>query len=102
MLATAVATLPSGPGWAFEFKWDGVRALLDADEHGVRLHSRAGNDVSGGYPELVAQAADVGDALLDGEIVAFVDGRPSFERLQHAHAPARQGRRRPAGRATRR
>jgi bifunctional non-homologous end joining protein LigD len=48
----------------------------------VRLHSRLGNDVSAGYPELLAQAAPVGDALLDGEIVAFVDGRPSFERLQ--------------------
>lgn len=82
MLATATAVLPSGADWVFEFKWDGVRTLLDVTEHGVRLHSRAGNDVSSGYPEIVAQAADVGDALLDGEIVAFVDGRPSFERLQ--------------------
>ena len=82
MLATAVSRLPSGPGWAYEFKWDGVRALIDVTEAGVRLTSRVGNDVSGGYPEIAAQAADVGDALLDGEIVAFVDGRPSFERLQ--------------------
>lgn len=82
MLATAVSTLPSGDGWAYEFKWDGVRTLLDATDRGVRLWSRAGNDVSGGYPEIVAQAAGIGDALLDGEIVAFVDGRPSFERLQ--------------------
>jgi bifunctional non-homologous end joining protein LigD len=82
MLATAVTTLPSGEGWSYEFKWDGVRALVDVTERGVRLSSRVGNDISAGYPELVAQAADVGDALLDGEIVAFVDGRPSFERLQ--------------------
>ncbi len=82
MLATAVTTLPSGEEWAYEFKWDGVRVLLDATERGARLISRAGNDVSAGYPELVAQAAGIGDALLDGEIVAFVDGRPSFERLQ--------------------
>ncbi len=74
--------MPPGDGWAYEFKWDGVRALLDVSEAGVRLTSRAGNDVSAGYPELVAQAAEVGDALLDGEIVAFVDGGPSFERLQ--------------------
>ena len=32
MLATAVATLPSGDGWAYEFKWDGVRALLDVSD----------------------------------------------------------------------
>jgi bifunctional non-homologous end joining protein LigD len=82
MLATAVTILPSGPDWAFEFKWDGVRTLLDVGEGGARLVSRAGNDVSKGYPEVVTQGADVGDALLDGEIVAFVDGRPSFERLQ--------------------
>jgi bifunctional non-homologous end joining protein LigD len=86
MLATAVTTLPSGSGWAYEFKWDGVRTLLDVSEGGARLTSRAGNDVSKGYPEIVAQATgdtDVGDALLDGEIVAFVDGRPSFDRLQN-------------------
>lgn len=82
MLATAAEALPRGEGWAYEFKWDGVRALLDVGERGVRLHSRAGNDITAGYPELVAQAAEIGDALLDGEIVAFVDGRPSFERLQ--------------------
>src|SRR3954452_7854150 len=91
MLASAVSTLPVGEGWAYEFKWDGVRALVDASERGVRLISRAGNDVTKGYPEVAAQAADVDDALLDGEIVAFVDGRPSFERLQqrmHVRWPA--------------
>jgi bifunctional non-homologous end joining protein LigD len=82
MLATATAALPSGDGWAYEFKWDGVRALLDVSERGVRLTSRAGNDIAKGYPELIAQAAEVGDALIDGEIVAFVNGRPSFGRLQ--------------------
>jgi bifunctional non-homologous end joining protein LigD len=82
MLATAVSSLPTGDGWAYEFKWDGVRTLLDVSPTGVRLTSRAGNDVSGGYPEIVAQAAGLDDTLLDGEIVAFVDGRPSFERLQ--------------------
>jgi bifunctional non-homologous end joining protein LigD len=82
MLATAVTALPSGEGWAYEFKWDGVRALVDVTEAGVRIRSRAGNDVSAAYPEVVALAAGAGDALIDGEIVAFVDGRPSFERLQ--------------------
>ncbi|HEV7194220.1 MAG TPA: non-homologous end-joining DNA ligase [Jatrophihabitantaceae bacterium] len=82
MLATAVAALPVGKDWAFEFKWDGVRTLMDVTDSGVRLTSRAGNDVTTSYPELLAQAADVGDALLDGEIVAIAQGRPSFELLQ--------------------
>lgn len=82
MLATAVTELPSDPGWAFEFKWDGIRALIDVSDHGVAIRSRAGNEVTAAYPELAALAGKVGDALLDGEIVAFVDGLPSFERLQ--------------------
>jgi bifunctional non-homologous end joining protein LigD len=82
MLATAVSTLPSGPAWAYEFKWDGVRALLDVSERGARLTSRAGNDISAGYPEIIAAAAALDDALLDGEIVAFADGVPSFGLLQ--------------------
>ncbi|GAB2487835.1 hypothetical protein GCM10027265_44410 [Jatrophihabitans fulvus] len=48
----------------------------------MRILSRNGNDVSGGYPDVVARAADIGDVLLDGEIVAFEDGRPSFALLQ--------------------
>jgi bifunctional non-homologous end joining protein LigD len=82
MLATPVATLPDGAGWAFEFKWDGVRALLDVSAGGVRLHSRNGNDITAAYPELVSLAADAGDALVDGEIVALAGGLPSFELLQ--------------------
>ena len=76
MLATAVSSLPSGEGWAYEFKWDGVRALLQVTDRGARLISRQGNDVSAGYPELIAQAADIGEGVFDGEIVAFVEGRP--------------------------
>jgi bifunctional non-homologous end joining protein LigD len=82
MLASAVDALPRGAGWAYEFKWDGVRALLDAAEAGVRIHSRNGNDVSAAYPEVVALGAAAGDAMLDGEIVALRDRRPCFELLQ--------------------
>jgi bifunctional non-homologous end joining protein LigD len=90
MLASAVTTLPLGAEWSYEFKWDGVRALIDISERAVRITSRRGNDVSAAYPELVALAADQEDALVDGEIVAFVDGRPSFERLQsRMHVRAR-------------
>jgi bifunctional non-homologous end joining protein LigD len=82
MLATSTGRLPVGNGWSYEFKWDGVRALVDVTDRGVRIRSRRGNDVTAAYPEVAAQVAEAGDALFDGEIVAFVDGRPSFERLQ--------------------
>lgn len=82
MLATAAPHLPTGTQWAYEFKWDGVRVLADVSAVGARLHSRAENEVTSAYPEVVAALSGHGDALLDGEVVAFVDGRPSFEALQ--------------------
>jgi bifunctional non-homologous end joining protein LigD len=77
--------LPTGDGWAFELKWDGLRALAYVVDGGVRCFTRNGNEVTHRYPELhdlgVALAGH--DAVLDGEIVAFDgEGRPSFERLQ--------------------
>ena len=82
MLATAVTKLPTGDGWAFEFKWDGVRALFDVSDTGLRITSRTGRDVTATYPELAGLADGADDALVDGEIVAFRDERPSFELLQ--------------------
>lgn len=82
MLATAAQHLPTGEQWSYEFKWDGVRVLADVSDRGVRLTSRAENDVTAAYPEVVATLASAGNVLLDGEVVAFVDGRPSFEALQ--------------------
>lgn len=84
MLATAGA-VPTGHGWAFEFKWDGVRAIVAAAGDQVRLTSRNGNDVSLGYPELTSSGLGAErSVLLDGEIVALdASGRPSFAQLQH-------------------
>src|SRR3712207_2201147 len=39
MLATA-GPLPVGPGWAYELKWDGVRAIADlSPSAGTRLYA---------------------------------------------------------------
>jgi bifunctional non-homologous end joining protein LigD len=85
MLATA-GTLPvRDAGWAYEMKWDGIRALAFVADGAVRLVSRSGRDISQVYPELagLAAAMDVHDAVLDGEIVAFGEGEwPDFEALQ--------------------
>jgi bifunctional non-homologous end joining protein LigD len=85
MLATLGDRPPEGAGWAWELKWDGIRALGLVQDGTLRLWTRNGNDVSARYPELVAlpDALDGHDAFLDGEIVAFDDrGRPSFGQLQ--------------------
>jgi bifunctional non-homologous end joining protein LigD len=85
MLAMLVTEPPAGDGWAWELKWDGVRAVGYLDGGRIRLMSRNGNDVTRRYPELRALGASFGarDAIVDGEIVAFDDdGRPDFQRLQ--------------------
>jgi bifunctional non-homologous end joining protein LigD len=78
MLATA-GPLPSGPGWAYEFKWDGVRVLAAIERGTLRLRARSGTDVTVAYPELTELTAVLDRAVLDGEIVALDEaGRPSF------------------------
>jgi bifunctional non-homologous end joining protein LigD len=82
-----LADLPSDQErWAFEVKWDGVRALAYSEPGRLRLEARSGNDITSRYPELhrLNRALSSHSAILDGEIVAFdEDGRPSFGRLQH-------------------
>jgi len=71
--------------WAYEVKWDGVRALLWSDHGHVRIESRTQREITKRYPEVRALGRALGghEALLDGELVALgPDGRPSFERLQ--------------------
>ena len=85
MLATPIETPPEGDGWAFEIKWDGVRALAFLDKSGTRIASRRGEDTTPRYPELAELAAELDgrEAILDGEVVAFdVEGHPSFQTLQ--------------------
>ena len=95
MLAGSTGMPRDTAGWLFEPKWDGVRAITRVWDDKVTLHSRLGNDVTGGYPELAQLGAALGErsVVLDGEIVAFDDaGRPSFERLQrrmHVRGPGR-------------
>jgi bifunctional non-homologous end joining protein LigD len=75
-------------GWAFEVKWDGVRALLHwrpGHPGRMRIESRNRKEIGARYPELYALGHQLGrhEAVLDGEIVAFDErGLPSFERLQ--------------------
>lgn len=83
MLATRGTTVPTGPEWLHEVKWDGIRVLAEVADGSLRLWSRNGNDVSAAYPELapMADALTGHDVLLDGEVVAFADGVPSFGAL---------------------
>src|SRR3954454_9207580 len=67
--------LPPDDGWAFEIKWDGVRAIGYADGGRLRLASRQGRDITPRYPELRELGRVIGarEAVLDGEVIAFGD-----------------------------
>jgi bifunctional non-homologous end joining protein LigD len=94
MLARAGRLPADDADWAFEIKWDGMRAIAYWQPGELRIESRNLNDVSSRYPELRALGPQLGarEAVLDGEIVSFdEDGRPSFERLQrrmHVASPS--------------
>ena len=89
MLATLIDGPFDDPGWLFEIKWDGFRAICDIDAKGnVTARSRNGKDLLTQFPELagVSRAFDLSAAPLrvDGEIVMIDDeGRSSFQALQN-------------------
>jgi bifunctional non-homologous end joining protein LigD len=85
MLAVAGEMPADDSAWAYEMKWDGLRAIATIGAGTVTLSSRTGRDVTATYPELAGLATALGshDVVLDGEIVAFGGGTwPSFEAIQ--------------------
>jgi len=85
MLCRAGELPPTAQGWATEFKWDGVRAIVYVEGGRIVIRSRNDLDITAAYPELHALGRALGSrqVILDGEIVVFDDeNRPSFGRLQ--------------------
>ncbi|HVR05765.1 MAG TPA: DNA ligase D [Solirubrobacteraceae bacterium] len=86
MLATPGQLPAQDEQWAYEVKWDGVRAISYWQPGAMRIESRNLNDISARYPELRPLGEQLGEhrVVLDGEIVALDEhGRPSFELLAH-------------------
>jgi DNA ligase D-like protein (predicted ligase) len=85
MACLAVASLPAGPGWEYELKFDGYRAIAFKTRNRVRLLSRNGKDFAQRYPALVSALEPLpNETVVDGEIVALDEsGRPSFNLLQN-------------------
>ena len=86
MLAVTADAPFSRSGWWFETKWDGYRAILSIGRE-FRAYSRNGHDLQAWYPA-IRRAREVlpDDVVLDAELVAWVDGRPQFSRLQQRTA----------------
>jgi len=91
-LAKLMDKPPSGPGWAHEIKFDGYRMQLRTVGGKATLLSRKGLDWSAKFPEIVAAGADLGDGLIDGEVVALDHaGAPNFSALQAAISDGKTG-----------
>ena len=70
--------LPTGPGWSYEVKWDGFRALVSTVD-GLKVRSRRGWNMTEALPELRGLPNGL---VLDGELVAFNKaGDPHFPLL---------------------
>jgi bifunctional non-homologous end joining protein LigD len=85
MLAKAGDLPRDESAFAYEVKWDGIRALAYSEPGRLRFETRNLRDVTESYPELrkLNRALSSHRAILDGEIVAFDEqGRPSFSRMQ--------------------
>ncbi|MFN2637803.1 MAG: ATP-dependent DNA ligase [Gemmatimonadaceae bacterium] len=83
MEALSVATIPEGPDWQYEPKWDGFRCLAFRDGKKVQLQSKAGQPLGRYFPELIEQFLELSPSrfVLDGEIVVPVNGDLSFDDL---------------------
>ncbi len=70
--------------WLVEWKWDGIRAQLIHRGGQVFLWSRGEELITDRFPEVAVAARALPDGtVLDGEVVAFADGKPRpFSDLQ--------------------
>jgi len=90
MLAKRTGALPREPGWRFEPKWDGFRALIFRDGDEVLIQSRDEKPLDRYFPELAEplKAQLPARCVLDGEIVIARDDALDFEALQMRLHPA--------------
>ncbi|MGY2732532.1 DNA ligase D [Sphingomonas sp. UYP23] len=85
-LCTLVDSVPSGNQWLHEVKYDGYRALIAVAKGKATVFTRSGLDWTDKFQDIADAVAKlpVKTALLDGEIVAFKDGKPDFSTLKNA------------------
>ncbi|MGN7999113.1 ATP-dependent DNA ligase [Sphingomonas sp. 22176] len=90
MEAKLVDALPEEPGWQFEPKWDGFRALVFRRGDTVEMLSKSGKPLSRYFPEIVATiaAVDCPEFILDGELILPIGDVLSFDALQARLHPA--------------
>ena len=90
MLATLVDEPFDRPGWLYEVKWDGYRALAFLNKGSVELKSRNDKSFNKKFYPITRALMDWGiNAVIDGEIVVVGEnGISDFESLQNWRSEA--------------
>ncbi|MGD0492362.1 MAG: DNA ligase D [Steroidobacteraceae bacterium] len=89
-LSRLVEAPPAEPGWAHEVKFDGYRLQLRVVGGKATLKTRSALDWTSKFSAIAAEAADLPDCLIDGEVVALDKRRvPNFSALQAALSAGR-------------
>lgn len=90
MLAKRVEEIPTEPGWIFEPKWDGFRALIFRDDDEVLIQSRDAKPLNRYFPELInpLKSQLPSQCVLDGELVIAGRDGLDFDALQLRLHPA--------------
>ena len=101
MEAKVSARFPEPPGWAYEPKWDGFRALAWSGSPGAelpgaelpgdepRLDSRNRRPLLCYFPELVPALEALPEAtVVEGEVIVVIEDATDFEALQQRIHPA--------------
>jgi bifunctional non-homologous end joining protein LigD len=85
MLASTSANIFNDPGWYFELKWDGYRAIAHLTDNGVLLQSRHGVSFNKKFTRVTDELGQIAqETILDGEIVIVNDdGVSQFGELQN-------------------
>lgn len=83
MLLSEIKNPFDSSDYLFEIKFDGMRAIIFANPKEVNVYNRHHQEISNLYPELqkIKELVKT-NTIFDGEIVSFVDNKPSFKKLQ--------------------
>jgi ATP-dependent DNA ligase len=90
MLAKGQPEVPRGPGWIYEPKWDGFRAVIFVDGDDTYICSRNGQPLQRYFPELlpVLTKAFPQPCIVDCEIIIAAEHGIDFDSLQLRIHPA--------------
>jgi bifunctional non-homologous end joining protein LigD len=91
-ILTRATTVPTGPDWLHEIKYDGYRVQVHVNSGRKKIYIRNGLDWTKRF-SVIAGALDIpGQAIIDGEVVVVHEGRTNFSELQAELAAGRQDR----------